>query len=123
VKFFSRQKTGRGRARKLGFPTINLEVPENIKMEYGIYAVFFYCLNYKYVGAMHYGSSPAFKDEEVSLEIYLIDEKDETLPDFKNKKITIELIKYLRPVLDFKTKEELVEQIDDDVKKVRSLAK
>lgn len=123
MKFESFQIHGRGRARRLGFPTVNLEVPNDIKIEYGVYAVFFYCLDRKYLGAMHFGASPAFKDERVSLEVYIIGESDETLPDFKDKKITVEVIKYLRPVLDFKTKEKLVKQIDEDVKNVRLAAK
>ena len=123
MKFESFQIHGRGRARRLGFPTINLELPKNLQIEHGVYAVFFYCLDRKYLGAMHYGSSPAFKDELVSLEVYLIDEKDETLPDFQKQKITVELIKYVRPVLDFKSKGELIKQIDDDIRKVKLAAK
>lgn len=123
MKFDSFQIHGRGRARRLGFPTINLKLPKDLKIEYGVYAVFFYCLNQKYLGAMHYGSSPAFKDEEVSLEVYLLDEQDKTLPDFASKKITVELIKYLRPVLNFKSIEELTSQIEEDVKEIRPVAK
>lgn len=123
MKFESFQIHGRGRARELGFPTINLELPKNLKIEYGVYAVFFYCLNKKYLGAMHYGPSPAFKDEIVSLEVYLIGERDKSLPDFKNQKITVELIEFIRPVLDFKTKKELIDRINEDVKKVKSHAR
>ena len=71
---------------------------------------------------MHYGPSPAFKDEEVTLEVYLIDESDQSLPNFWKQKITVEIIEYIRPVLDFETKKELIDRINEDVKRVRSHA-
>ncbi len=122
MKFESFQIHGRGRARKQGFPTINLKIPKGLKIKEGIYVIFFHCLNRKYLGAMHYGPSPAFKDEEVTLEVYLIDESDQSLPNFWKQKITVEIIEYIRPVLDFETKKELIDRINEDVKRVRSHA-
>ncbi|KKP65604.1 MAG: hypothetical protein UR63_C0049G0007 [Candidatus Roizmanbacteria bacterium GW2011_GWC2_35_12] len=39
--FTSHQIKGRGRARKLGYPTINLEIPENLDLKEGVYGVQF----------------------------------------------------------------------------------
>lgn len=123
MKFESFQIHGRGRARKQGFPTINLKIPENLDLKEGVYAVFFRCLGREYLGAMHYGPSPAFKDDEVSLEVYLLDESDKTLPSFWNEKIVIEIAEYIRPVLDFENKKELIDRINEDIEVVKSHAK
>jgi len=38
MKFKSRHIKGKGRGKKMGFPTINLKIPSNFKLEDGIYA-------------------------------------------------------------------------------------
>ncbi|MFZ6034795.1 MAG: riboflavin kinase [Patescibacteria group bacterium] len=122
MRFASRQIKGRGRARTLGFPTINLEIPKDIDLEYGIYGAFLYIDDEKYLGALHYGPSPTFNDEYKSCEIYLIDLKDKDVPHTENTRLEFELVRRMRGVIKFDKVDDLVRQIDEDVREIRLLA-
>lgn len=118
--FISHQIKGKGRARTLGFPTINLEYLDNFDLRTGVYGVWAYIDGKKYIGAMQYGDSPTFKDKTKTLEIYLIDFDSEIVVSDKN--IKVDVIKYLRPVIKFDSKGELIRQIEEDIKKIKSLS-
>ena len=64
------------------------------------------------------------KSGEKSLEVYLIEVTNENLvgygmEDLGGKLIIIEIIKYLRPIIKFKLVEDLVKQIEEDVKEIK----
>ena len=119
--FTSHQIKGRGRARKLGYPTINLEIPENLDLKEGVYGVQFMVDEKKYLGAMHYGPSPTFNDEEKTLEVFLIDLKDKAIPETNGKTLRINILKYLRAILSFKDIDKLTNQIIEDIREIISL--
>ncbi|KKP86284.1 MAG: Riboflavin biosynthesis protein RibF [Candidatus Roizmanbacteria bacterium GW2011_GWA2_35_8] len=119
--FTSRQIKGRGRARKLGYPTINLEIPKNFDLKDGVYGVEFMVDTKKYLGAMHFGPSPTFADTEKTLEVFLINLKNETTPVTKNKMLKIKVLKYLREILSFSEKGKLIKQIANDIQEIKSL--
>lgn len=65
------------------------------------------------------------KSGEKSLEVYLIEVTNENLVGYgmenlDGKLIIIEIIKYLRPIIKFNLVEELVKQIGEDVKEIKS---
>ena len=70
--FESTHIKGKGRGKPMGFPTINLEIPENFKLKNGIYAAKVTIENKTFVAALHYGPVPTFGDLQKSLEVYLI---------------------------------------------------
>ena len=39
MQFESTHISGKGRGKPMGFPTINLKIPENFKLKNGVYAV------------------------------------------------------------------------------------
>jgi riboflavin kinase/FMN adenylyltransferase len=121
VRFESHQIVGRGRARTLGFPTINLEIPKDLNVEYGIYGAYLIIDGVKYLGALHYGASPTFDDDYKSCEIYLIDLKDKEIPETKGKKLEVDILKRIREVKKFANTEDLIKQIDQDIKDIRLL--
>jgi riboflavin kinase/FMN adenylyltransferase len=123
VRFESHQIKGRGRATTLGFPTINLEVPVKLDLQYGIYGVYLFIGLDKYLGAMHFGSSPTFNDEFKSCEIYLIDLKDKSIPNTSNQKLSVEVLKYIREVKKFDDIDQLVKQIDQDIEEIKKLSR
>jgi len=118
-EFISYQVKGRGRARTLGFPTINLEIPRDFDLKTGIYGVWIYLDGKKYLGAMQYGDSPTFDDKTKSLEVFLIDLKKDVVIDGKNIKVEVE--KYIRQVKKFISKDRLIKQIEEDVKEINKL--
>lgn len=120
MKFSSSQIRGKGRGKLLGFPTINLQIPENFDLEEGIYAVNFFAGEKKFLGAMHYGPIPTFKESQKTLEVFLIDINDTDTPD--SESFEIETLKYLRPVINFETEEDLKKQITKDVEDSKQIS-
>lgn len=126
MKFESTQIKGKGRGKPIGFPTINLKIPYDFELKDGIYAAKVIIENKIFVGALHYGPVPTFSEQEKSLEVYLIEVTDDDLISyglenlFDEKIIKVEIIKYLRQVIKFESKEELVRQINNDVNLIKS---
>jgi riboflavin kinase / FMN adenylyltransferase len=120
-KFTSRQVKGKGRGKLLGFPTINLDIPENFELEDGIYAVAVLIAGQKFIGALHYGPIPTFDETQRTLEVFLIDLSPEAVPETENIDIEIETKELLRPVLNFKNERELTKQISEDVLKTKQI--
>lgn len=108
-------RSGHGRGKTLGFPTLNLEIPSDLHAEPGIYAGWVMVDHQSYPAAFHYGPIPTFGENGLALEAYLI---DVTLKE-KPPEVSFELAEYIRPVKTFSNAEELSEQIARDVAQVR----
>lgn len=126
MKFESTHIKGKGRGKPMGFPTINLKIPENFELNDGIYAAKVMIENMVFKGALHFGPVPTFAEQEKSLEVYLIeitnaDLINHGLEKLDGKIIKIEIIKFLRDIIKFKLVEELVKQITEDVKEINLL--
>lgn len=121
MRFKSKQIKGRGRGKLLGYPTINLKIPEKFQLLEGIYAVRVYLSGLQFIGALHFGPIPTFNEETKTLEVFLINITDQNLPETKNLEIEFETIKYLRPVKNFASQEELVKQIGTDVEQTKKI--
>lgn len=122
MKFKSRHIKGKGRGKKMGFPTINLKIPTSFKLEDGIYAAKVFIRDEAFTGALHYGPVLTFNESEKSLEVYLIDlDDDNKLKNVDKVVIKVEVIKYLRQVMKFDSEKELVRQIEKDVRRIRKL--
>lgn len=124
MQFKSTRVSGKGRGKPMGFPTINLKIPENFELKNGIYAVKVIIDNKYYKGALHYGPVPTFGELQKSLEVYLIKTEQadyELLENLDGKIIKIEIIKFLRDIIKFKLVEDLVKQITEDVKQIKTL--
>ncbi len=120
MKFSSKQISGKGRGKLLGFPTINLEIPAGLDLKDGIYAAVVRINGREYKGALHFGPIPTFDEEEKSLEVFLIDAPLEFEIN-GGEKVDIEIKDFIRDVRNFDSKEELVEQIGKDVKIIEKL--
>jgi riboflavin kinase/FMN adenylyltransferase len=113
---------GRGEGRKYGFPTLNMAIPPGFDAGQGIYAGWVWLSPADASGggtkgerlpaAIHYGPVPAFGIEALSLEAHVIGRDIHTPP----KEISLELVKYLREVKDFKDVATLGLQIQEDVR-------
>lgn len=119
MRFSSTQIKGKGRGKLLGFPTINLEIPKNFELIEGIYAVKVHSAGKEFIGALHYGPVPVFRESKKTLEVFLIDTKDSDIPT--SEILEVETIQHLRPVLNFPAKEDLSKQIEVDVINVRKI--
>lgn len=111
--YFIRGEVGRGRGvgRKIGFPTMNIEIPpEKALLKKGVYATLA-CYN----GIMHssitnYGAAPTFFNDKVLIETHVTEGKC----DMYGLEVKIEFERFLRENKKFDTVEELVEQLRKD---------
>jgi riboflavin kinase/FMN adenylyltransferase len=123
MEFQTRQIKGDGRGKKIGYPTINLVIPDDFSLGEGIYRSSVTISKDQYVGALYYGPIVTYGGTEHKLEIYLLDVTDENFPDTGDGMITVRVKEYIRAIKKFDTTEELAQAIADDVEKVRSLKK
>lgn len=103
---------GKQLGRTLGFPTANIQIEEDYKLipKKGAYIVQS-IINKKIVhGIMNIGINPTVLGESLSLEIHYLDFQE----DLYNKKISVSLLKYLRPEQKFGSLEELKNQLESD---------
>lgn len=115
MRYSARVIRGRGEGRRLGFPTLNFEIPQGFDAPPGIYAGWVYMAGEKIPAAFHWGEVPAFGITDLSLEAHLIDR----LISEKPESAEFELVKFLREIRDFSDPEALVSQIAEDVKQAR----
>ena len=121
--FESFQIKGKGRGKKIGVPTVNLEIPHNFELKEGIYAARVSSGGEMYKGALHFGPVPVFNDVARSLEVYFLDADINSLPDLHNKKITVEIVKKIRDIMNFPSPQIMVERIQTDVEEVKEALK
>ncbi|PIR13830.1 EamA family transporter [Candidatus Falkowbacteria bacterium CG11_big_fil_rev_8_21_14_0_20_39_10] len=113
VVFTAGVVNGRGRGKRIGFPTINLDKVD-LDINYGIYLVEAALGGKVYRGLIHFGFKETYS-ESASLELLLKD----LIPDVGREKIKIKIIKKLRDIKRFKNTEELKKQIEEDLEELK----
>lgn len=121
MTIISHKVKGKGRGKQMGFPTINLEIPEDFVARDGIYATYITVNGRMYQGAMHYGPVPTFEQDKKSLEVFLLDTDDIANEDIVGKDIKVDFVQYVRPVMKFDNVQTLLSQIALDVKTIRGM--
>lgn len=109
-------KHGKKKGTELGFPTINIEFQDTLKLAHGIYATNVYLEGKKYHGASYYGARPTFNDHGDILETYIFDFDR----DIYNQEVKIEFIDFIREDQKFKNEEELKKQMEIDCCNVKN---
>ncbi len=107
---------GKGRGRRLGFPTANLDIrrqshKKDLNIEHGVYSVDVEIGGKFYKGLLHFGPKKTF-NEDVSLELYI---KNFDF-DIYHQDVKIKIIKKIREVKKFVNAEDLKKQIYQDLK-------
>lgn len=110
---------GRKIGREIGFPTINLSLREDfVDIKKGVYAVHVYYQCKKYYGISNVGNNPSFNfKNNVSLETFIFDFNE----NIYGKLVTIEFVDFIREETKFSSREELISQINSDIKKAREI--
>ncbi len=108
---------GLGNGKKVGMPTANIDFKSiDEKIEYGVYAAIIYLDNKKYLGVCNVGSRPTV-DNKKTIEVNILDFNQ----DIYNQEIEIDLIEKIRDIKKFNNLDEVKQQVDKDIKKVRKL--
>ena len=109
---------GAGLGRKLGFPTANIDVPENsYLMLEGVYKTNIYIEENKYIGVTNVGKNPTVNTQaKPRIETFILDFDEEIY----GKKITVEFLSFIRGEKKFNSIDDLVEEIKRNIEKVRN---
>lgn len=109
---------GRGEGAELGFRTANLNIdPRMLILGKGVYAGYAEVAGYRYKAAISIGVSPTFADSATALcEAHILDYTG----DLYSEALKIEILKYIRPLIRFESKEDLVETVLSNIKWVRT---
>jgi riboflavin kinase/FMN adenylyltransferase len=98
--------------RTIGFPTANVEIPEEYKLipKNGVYVVTVTIENKIVFGMMNIGVRPTLGENKLSIEVHLLNFDK----DIYNQKIQVNILKRLRDEQKFESFEALKEQLEVD---------
>lgn len=108
---------GEGRGRQLGFPTANLQFPEEkLIPSLGVYSGLVTLENASKPAMIYVGRKPTFSGAIVGVEVHI--------PDFAGSlydaPLSISLTHFIRPEKTFGSKEELIAQIHQDIHRAKN---
>ena len=107
---------GEKRGRELGFPTANLHLPEEYRLQFGIYSVRVFLQGKRYDGVASYGRRPMFDNGQPIFEVFIFGFSG----DIYGETIRVAICSYLRPEKKFANVEDLVTQMNVDVENAKS---
>jgi riboflavin kinase/FMN adenylyltransferase len=103
---------GAKRGRELGYPTINLEIPNQFILPAdGVYAVFVTIGNDKYDGIANIGNNPTFNGIDRRLEVHILRYSG----NLYGQEVSVSFLKHIRGQITFANSEELKVQISQDI--------
>jgi riboflavin kinase/FMN adenylyltransferase len=108
---------GAKRGTGLGYPTANIVMPKGTTLGHGIYAVRVWLDGRAYDGAAYLGTRPTFDDGAPVLEVFLLDFD----ADLYGRELEVEFVDFIRADRRFRSEQELVAQMDQDVAKVQAV--
>ena len=110
---------GKARGRRLGFPTANIELPDQMLPGHGIYAAWAYVDRQAQPcpAAVYIGRAVTFDDQDVQVEAFLMDFDG----DLYDRQMRLELVAFLRGQMRFESDSQLTEQIAADCKQIRRI--
>ncbi len=109
-----RGKVIKGRERggsKLGFPTANIKLHDELCPKIGVYAVLVETSMGNFKGVANIGFSPTFGDHMFTIEVHILNFNH----DIYNTRIRVNMVKRLRDEKKFDSIEQLSEQIRQDI--------
>jgi len=117
-RYFITGKVVRGRMQgnKLGFPTANVLLPESkAKLKSGVYSTSAIIDGREYKAVTNVGTAPTFDFDKEVIETHVIDFSG----DLYSKEITVYFNGFIRDIVKFESKEQLIKQLEKDVMVVK----
>lgn len=108
---------GDGRGRELGYPTANLDTPNELLPAYGIYATIAVIDHVFYPAVTSVGIRPTIGDNRVMVETYLLDAS----MDLYGKSMRVAFVRWLREERKFDSLDLLTTQIGADCEAARQV--
>ncbi len=99
---------------KIGFPTINIKVDENLCLRTGVYVGYIEINGKKYKAVINWGRRPTVDGKNKVLEVHIIDDfDDKEVLEYKKPKVYF--LHYIRDEQKFENTYQLKEQIKKDI--------
>ncbi len=108
---------GAGRGSHIGFPTANLEAIDTLLPAVGVYAGRACLGNQAFPAAINIGPNPTFGEHALKVEVHIIDRE----VALYGEPLEIEFLAKLRDVTPFASKDQLVQQLNQDIKQARDV--
>lgn len=108
---------GAHRGTGLGYPTANVPMPKGTALAHGIYAVRAHVDGKHYDAAAYLGTRPTFDNGMPVLEVFIFDFKG----DLYGHDLDVEFVDFVRADRKFSSGEDLIRQMDADVKAIRAI--
>lgn len=106
---------GRQDGRKMGIPTLNISIPfGKIKIKSGVYVTRTEIGDKKFLSVTNVGIHPTFGDFSFNVETHLIVNEEITIQ--YDEKIRVYFYQFIREIVNFRTKDDLIKQIENDKK-------
>ena len=121
-------KKGKQQGRELGFPTANLDMGYFLKPPFGVYVTKLKIIDHKtnktindwLPSISNIGKRPTVSGDDINIETHVIDFQNHGVDiNLYNKRIKVELLKFLRPEIKFSSLLELKKQIGIDTQKAK----
>lgn len=108
--------SGRGEGRRLGLPTVNINYePDKVMPLNGVYISKTLIDNQSFISVTSVGTKPTFFDNTENIETHILDYN----ANLYEKNVKIEFYQFLRSIKKFETKEQLINQVNQDIKATR----
>jgi riboflavin kinase / FMN adenylyltransferase len=121
ITYNTTTKKGFGRGKTLGFPTINMVIPEILQKEKrGIYAARVTLGTQLYDAALYFGPPITFGDTTEQLEVYLLSGA-EIIDTPAGTPIQCSHVAFIRDVATFDTPEALTLQMHADILAIQNI--
>ena len=121
-------KKGKQQGRELGFPTANLDMGYFLKPPFGVYVTKLKIIDHKtnktindwLPSISNIGKRPIVSGNDINIETHVIDFENYGVDiNLYDKRIKVELLKFLRPEIKFSSLLELKKQIEIDTQKAK----
>ncbi len=110
---------GQKKARKINFPTANMQPDNHILPKKGVYCVEVVHSGKKYFGISNFGVRPTVDGSKLLLETHIFNFNE----DIYGNELTVRFLTFIRPEEKFDNFELLTEQIKKDIKTARNYLK
>ncbi len=116
-KYSAKTITGKGRGKKIGFPTINLKLEKELKIT-GVFKGALEISNKTHQGVVFVGTSKTFGNKKKTYEIHLFDFNQEI-----NKNTVVNLLvgTKIREIQKFKSIKDLIKAIEKDCEQAKNM--
>ena len=103
----------------LGFPTANVQLPDDVHIAKGVYAVWVYIDGKRHEGMLYVGTRPTLSLSELTYEINIFDFEG----DLYGQELAFVIVKQLRSEQVFKSRDALSAQLTKDCAAAREALK